>query len=632
MRFTHVIFDLDGTLLNTIDDLADAGNHVCAAHGWPTHTVQEFKRMVGNGIPKLVERFAPPGLSAREREGALREFSAWYGVHKQDKTAPYAGVPETLRALKAAGLTLAVLSNKAHELAGAVVEHYYPGVFDAVRGAAGDAPLKPDPALLNRLLETLGAPRESTLFVGDSGVDVLTGKNGGLAVCGVLWGFRGREELERAGADCFAAYPGELAGLATGTELLLPGQTGRAVRLLREGRAVALPTETVYGLASDAGNEAAVRENYEIKGRPAAKPLNVLVDGMDMVERVCRDIPGQAYRLAEAFWPGPLTMILRGGGALPSIVPAGGDTQGVRCPDQEDTLAVIRALGRPLACPSANLSGRPSPKNAPDVFRQLAGRVSAVLDAGECAVGVESTILDLTVRPFRILRQGGLGRERIERALGERVDAPGASAEPGLVIGLTGPTGAGKTAALRALEELGAVVLDCDALYHELTRTCAGMLDELRGRFGDGIFDTDGALKRKALGGIVFRDKAALADLNAITHRYVLEAVEERLERAGAQGRRVMAVDAIALFESGLAAKCGVTVAVTAPDEARVRRVMARDGVPEAYARARVAAQRPCAWFEARCDHTLRNDGDDPAAFYAQARAFFSKLISEGGV
>ncbi len=205
------------------------------------------------------------------------------------------------------------------------------------------------------------------------------------------------------------------------TERLCPSQTAQGAELLRRGGLVAVPTETVYGLAADATNECAVLANYEAKGRPDTKPLSVLVDGMAMVENVCKDIPLDSYKLAEAFWPGPLTMILHSNGTLPSIVTAGGTTQGVRCPDHPDTLAVIAALGRPLACPSANLSGRPSPKSAGDVLSQLAGRIDAVLDGGPCSVGVESTILDMTVRPYRILRQGGLSREDIQRVLGEEV-------------------------------------------------------------------------------------------------------------------------------------------------------------------------------------------------------------------
>ena len=416
--YTHVIFDLDGTLLNTIDDLADAGNHVCAARGWPTHTVDAYKYMVGNGIPNLVRRFAPEGTGEEELSAALADFNAWYSLHKEDRTAPYPGVARAVAALKAAGVAVAVLSNKAHDLAAPVVEHYFPGLFPRVQGALPGVPVKPDPTLLHRMMEEMGARPDTTLFVGDSNVDVLTGKNGGLTACGVLWGFRTRQELEQAGADFLIHRPAQLVELVTGTALLEAGETARAAALLARGELVALPTETVYGLAADATQAQAVHANYEAKGRPDTKPLNVLVDGMAMVEQVCKEIPLDAYRLAEAFWPGPLTMILKGNGTLPDIVPAGGATQGVRCPDHSATLAAIRALGRPLACPSANLSGHPSPKSADDVLTQLSGRIGAVLDGGACSVGVESTILDLTVTPHRILRQGGLSRGDIEAVVG----------------------------------------------------------------------------------------------------------------------------------------------------------------------------------------------------------------------
>ena len=208
--FPYVIFDLDGTLLNTIDDLASAGNHVCALHGWPAHPAEAYKRMVGNGIPKLVERFAPPGTDREALERAFQEFMAWYGVHKEDRTAPYPGMAETVRRLKAAGVSAAVLSNKADELAGPVVEHYYPGVFPLVQGALPGLPAKPDPALLHQLMERMGAKPEKTLFVGDSDVDIRTAKNGGLTSCGVLWGFRSRRELSGEGADYLAADPREL--------------------------------------------------------------------------------------------------------------------------------------------------------------------------------------------------------------------------------------------------------------------------------------------------------------------------------------------------------------------------------------------------------------------------------------
>lgn len=202
------------------------------------------------------------------------------------------------------------------------------------------------------------------------------------------------------------------------TEWLTEKEIGRAVELLRAGKLVAVPTETVYGLAADATQAEAVEAVYAAKGRPEQKPLNVLVDGMAMAETVCRDIPPLAYELARAFWPGPLTMILWGNGTLPAVVAAGGPTQGVRCPDQETALTVIRALDRPLAVPSANLSGQPSPKTAQSVLDGLGGRIDAILDGGRCGLGVESTILDLTVTPPRILRQGGLSREAIKQVTG----------------------------------------------------------------------------------------------------------------------------------------------------------------------------------------------------------------------
>ena len=215
--YSYVIFDLDGTLLNTIDDLADTGNHVCALHGWPAHPVEAYKRMVGNGIPKLVERFAPAGTDRDTLDQAYGEFMAWYGVHKEDKTAPYPGMEGAALRLKQAGVSIAVLSNKADEMAGPVVEHYYPGVFPIVQGALPDLPTKPDPTLLYKLMERMGADPKATLFVGDSNVDIQTAKNGGLASCGVLWGFRSRQELEAEGADFLARTPEELTGLVLGS-------------------------------------------------------------------------------------------------------------------------------------------------------------------------------------------------------------------------------------------------------------------------------------------------------------------------------------------------------------------------------------------------------------------------------
>lgn len=198
------------------------------------------------------------------------------------------------------------------------------------------------------------------------------------------------------------------------------------------------------------------------------------------------------------------------------------------------------------------------------------------------------------------------------------------------IIGITGPTGAGKTTALDALSKLGAEIIDCDAVYHELLDKSQPLLDELRSRYGDGIFTPEGRLERKALGAIVFDDPAALSDLNGITHRYVGEEVERRLTRARAEGRPAAAVDAIALLESGIGRNCHYTVAVTAPDEVRIARIMARDNIGEDYARARVSAQRGAQYYRDNCDYTLYNDGER-SAFQKKARILFEQLISQGG-
>lgn len=212
--YKNVIFDLDGTILNTIDDLADAGNWVCRNHGWPVHTVEEFKYFVGNGMAKLAERFAPEDQRTSEGVGAiLEEFMPYYNAHKEDKTAPYPGVVELLDLLKGAGVTMAVLSNKAHSLAPAIIEGYFPKIFNFVQGALEGMPTKPDPTLLHRLMGEMEAAPADTLFVGDSNVDIRTAKNGGLTSCGVLWGFRGRAELETEGADYIVETPEELGDL-----------------------------------------------------------------------------------------------------------------------------------------------------------------------------------------------------------------------------------------------------------------------------------------------------------------------------------------------------------------------------------------------------------------------------------
>ena len=204
-----ILFDLDGTLLNTIDDLADAANWVCTQHGWPTFSVETYKHFVGNGIPKLVERFSPENARTPEQLAAtLAEFTARYDAHKEDKTAPYAGIPELLDTLRANGIQCAVFSNKADAFCGKIIDHYFgTGRFDAVRGSRPGVPTKPDPAGLYALMEQIHADPAATLFVGDSDVDILTGHNAHLPAMGALWGFRGRRADRRR-----SRRPGRRAG------------------------------------------------------------------------------------------------------------------------------------------------------------------------------------------------------------------------------------------------------------------------------------------------------------------------------------------------------------------------------------------------------------------------------------
>lgn len=210
--YKNVLFDLDGTLLNTIDDLADAANHICAAHGWPLHDVTAYKHFVGNGIPKLVERFSPTDCRDAETQAlVLREFEGRYAAHMQDKTAPYPGLPQLLERLRAAGVRMAVYSNKEDGLAGQVVAHYFGAdVFDLVRGARPGIAPKPAAEGTLALLAELSWNAAETLYVGDSNVDMATAQNAGMVSCGVLWGFRDEQELTAAGAVTLAGDAEEL--------------------------------------------------------------------------------------------------------------------------------------------------------------------------------------------------------------------------------------------------------------------------------------------------------------------------------------------------------------------------------------------------------------------------------------
>ena len=525
-----------------------------------------------------------------------------------------------------------------------------------------------------------------------------------------------------------------------------PNAVRDAAAILRRGGLLGIPTETVYGLGADALNEDAVSRIFLAKGRPQDNPLIIHVPDASWLERYCRDVPPAAYQLAERFWPGPLTIILPRRDIVPLQTTGGLETVGVRCPNHPVTLAIIEAAGVPIAAPSGNTSGRPSPTTAAHMIEDMDGRIDGIVDGGPCTVGVESTIIDLTVTPPRLLRPGGLPLESLRQVLGEvavdkavtgllaageRPRAPGmkyrhyaphapvtvvtgapersarriqgllsdtagvicfdeyAPLFPGhiihklgpaadksaqarhvfdalrtfdgtdvteifaqcpddgglglavanrlkkaagfhlidadrpLIVGLTGGTGAGKTSALAALEDLGGTVLDCDAVYHQMLRTDPALREAITAAFGP-VFCPDGSLDRQKLGTLVFSDHAALDRLNAIVYEYL---PPELLRRA--QGHTLVGLDAISLMESGLGRLCACTVAVLAPAEDRVRRIMARDGISEDYARLRISAQQPDVFYRERCSHILENNCATPAQFRDQARIFFRSMLRE---
>ena len=379
--------------------------------------------------------------------------------------------------------------------------------------------------------------------------------------------------------------------------LIFDHGTGSAAEIICAGGLVAVPTETVYGLAGNGMDEKAVEKIYEVKGRPAIKPLSLMVASPEEIGRFAVEVPDAAKALAEKFWPGPLTIVLKANPDIPEIVRAGGDTIGLRCPDHALTLQALREAGVPFAAPSANLSGALSPKTAGDVLKVFDGVIDAVIDGGACTLGRESTILDMSKKPYRVLRQGALPEESISDALTENMH----------IFGITGTTGSGKTSVLEAFRKKGALLLDCDRLYHDLLETSEGMLRELEDRFPDAF--EKGRLVRKKLASIVFHNEATLADLNAITHRYVCEDVKRQLRAHAMSGGQIAVIDAVELISSGLGALCDCTIAVLAPEAERMKRIMVRDGLTEEQALERIRAQKNDAYYRENCTFTVLNDG-----------------------
>ena len=516
-----------------------------------------------------------------------------------------------------------------------------------------------------------------------------------------------------------------------------------AAEIIKSGGLVALPTETVYGLGANGLNPDAVTKIFTAKGRPQDNPLILHICGTEQMDALCHDIPPAAYALAEAFWPGPLTMVLPAKDIVPLTTRAGLPSVAIRCPDCEVTRQIIRLSGVPIAAPSANLSGKPSTTTAEHVRHDHDGRIDCIVDGGPCRVGVESTIIDLTEDKPRLLRPGGIGPEQLQAVLGDiiidkavtaSVDNDAVVKAPGMkyrhyapdckvlivdgdlpaavsyvrqhwkqgnrvlcfdeeleafapfaplaygkepdpdtlmaslfyvlrqlddpsigtvfarcprgsgkalavqnrlakaagfsrvnprkqsfIIGITGGTGCGKTTALNTIRDLGGTVIDCDAVYHRLLQHDPTLPAAIAERFPGTV--ENGQLNRKKLGSLVFSDPDALLALNRITH----SAVKNEVLRQLPAYPTLVAIDAIGLFEGGLSELCDATVAVTAPEETRITRLMEREGISRSYAEGRVAAQKSNAAFSAMCSYTLEND-TTIEAFRAKCLAFFMDL------
>ncbi len=205
-----VIFDLDGTLLNTLGDLRAATNHALEVRGLPPHSMEEIRQFIGNGIRLLICRAMPEGTPEAEIDAALDDFKAYYAAHIHDRTVPYDGIPQLLTTLRKRGIKVAVLSNKIDSASQQLIEYFFPGKTDVVFGEHVGVPRKPDPTSCRMVMQQLGVQPEQVLYVGDSGTDMQTAKNAGLYAVGVTWGFRSKEVLLEYGADILVHRPEQI--------------------------------------------------------------------------------------------------------------------------------------------------------------------------------------------------------------------------------------------------------------------------------------------------------------------------------------------------------------------------------------------------------------------------------------
>lgn len=513
------------------------------------------------------------------------------------------------------------------------------------------------------------------------------------------------------------------------TELLTTSEEDvkRAGAILRGGGLVAFPTETVYGLGANALDDEAAAKIYAAKGRPSDNPLIVHVAHKSEVAPLVKSVPPDAKKLMDAFFPGPISIIMQKSEKIGKTVSGGLHTVAIRMPENEDARRIIAAAGVPVCAPSANTSGKPSPTCAEHVKDDMLGRIDAIVDGGACRVGVESTVVTVADGEPVILRPGAVTKEMMEKVLGKPVSvaravtegmkenetaaSPGmkykhyapkakvvivdadqptyeafvnSRAEPGVwalcfaddrvnvpcirlghagddgeqahrlfaalrefdkngakkvyarmpgksgvamavynrliraaafdildlnkpfTLGLTGPTGAGKSYAAKALAKRGFQIISADEAARRVTEKGSPVLKELCKAFGEDILLQNGELDRKKLAERAFAapDKTQL--LNAITHPAILKTARE------ARTQPLTVFDAPQLFESGAEKDCFKTVCVLAGEKTRKARIMARDEIGEEAAERRMAAQFDEAFFVSHTDFALTSeDGDD---------------------
>ena len=518
-----------------------------------------------------------------------------------------------------------------------------------------------------------------------------------------------------------------------------------AAEILKDGGVVAIPTETVYGLAADAFNEEAVKYVYKAKGRPSNNPFIVHISDFEQIYLLAKDVPDGAKKLAEKFWPGPLTIILPKREEVPYATSGGLDTIAVRFPSHPIANKIIE-LSCPLAAPSANISGFPSPTAFEHVEADMMGRADAICDGGDCNVGVESTVISLATPVPLLCRPGGITLAQLQEVLGDvdvadsilkpmkdgdiapspgmmykhyspeakltvvrgngeefrayvqssdadavlcfegeeeffkdkitvtfgreddslsqaqrlffalrELDEKGAKevlvrnpSKEGVglavcnrlyraaafrfvngysrpVVGLTGPTGAGKGYVSAYLEKIGCYVVDTDLVAREITKKGSAYLNVLADNFGKDIITAAGELDRKLLASRAFKDKASQELLNSLMHPEIIRISEERCIEALENGAAAAIIDAPLLFECGADKLCNTVIAVTAPENVRLERIMQRDNITVQQALERMSVQHNDEFYTDKAEFTVRSY--EPYDVEKELEAFVSRYL-----